>query len=93
MLCYGVLYDYCGMLAFSWKVMGVIACKVCTLVIVLKQNGGQLGVYSGSLWNHVNSATSFEFYSHGVLPPVWVSVVVIPFSSRSLLWFVLQFAM
>jgi hypothetical protein len=29
--------------------MGVIACKVCALVIGLIENGGKLGVYSGSL--------------------------------------------
>jgi hypothetical protein len=29
--------------------MSIIDCKVCTLVIGLKENGGKLGVDSGSL--------------------------------------------
>jgi transcription elongation factor Elf1 len=41
------------MLAFLREVMGVIYCKVCTLVIYLKENSGQLGVDYYSLWEMI----------------------------------------
>jgi hypothetical protein len=42
--------------------------------LLFKTNVGQLGLlFWFSVKNDVNSATSSEFYSHGVLPQVWFS--------------------
>jgi hypothetical protein len=59
--------------------MGVIACKFCALVIDLRKYRSAWGLFWFSVKNYVNSATIFEFYSRGVLPPVWVSIVFTPF--------------
>jgi hypothetical protein len=69
---------------FKGKKWILFLCKACALVVGLKENVGQVGF---SLWFSVENMIMVQqaliFYLHGVLPPVWVLVVVTHFSSRS----------